>query len=155
MKVKYRLGIKSYSGKADGLVYANFANRGVVIGKMPAVGREPTEHNIMIGERSRKIATLYKEVSDAYKQDLELYTYKMYNLEDYRERIAGNKYSTFCKLIWSAVKDSQDPLDLDSVTTHGITNDNCSQIISVKVAVEKGYLPQVDGYEELTSTIKI
>ena len=97
MKVKYKLGIKSYSGQADGLVYANFASRGVVIGKMPSIAREPTKQNLIIGNRSRMIANIYQSVSTAFKQNLELYTYKMYKLEEYQERISGNKYSTFCK----------------------------------------------------------
>ena len=153
MKVKYRLGIKSYSGQTDGLVYANFASRGVVIGKMPSVGREPTEQNTIIANRSRMIAKIYQSVSSAYKQALEVYTYKMYNLEEYQERISGNKYSTFCKLIWAAVKNSQDPLDLESLTTNGHTLDNCSQVESIKIAVGNGYLPEFLGYEELTAEI--
>ncbi len=153
MKVKCRLGIKSYSGQLDGLVYANFASRGVIIGKMPSVGREATEQNVLIANRSRMIANIYQSVSPAYKQDLELYTYKMYNLEEYQERISGNKYSTFCKLIWAACKHAQNPLDLESLITNGLTLDNCSQIKSIKVAVENGLLPEVLGYEELLAEI--
>ncbi len=153
MKVKYRLGVKSYSGKVDGLVYANFASRNVVIGKMQSAGRPATEQNILIGNRSRMIAQIYKDISPAYKQNLELYTYKMYNLEEYQERIAGNKYSTFCKLIWRAIGDSENPLDLEAIIIHGLTLDKCLQIKSIKEVVINGYLPEVPGYEELTAEI--
>lgn len=153
MKVKCRLGIQSYSGQADGLIYANFASRGVVIAKMPSVGREATEQNHLIANRSQMISTIYKNVSLAYKQDLELYTYKMYNLEEYQERISGNKYSTFCKLIWAACQQEENPLDLESLITNGLTLENCSQIKSLKVVVENGFLPEVNGFEELLAEI--
>ncbi len=153
MKVKYRLGVKSYSGKADGLIYANFASRNVVIGKMPSVKRQATEQNILIGNRSRMIAQIYEKVSSAYKQDLELYTYKLYSLEDYQERIAGNKYSTFCKLIWAALEDKENPLDIDDLIINGLSSENCSKIKSLQTAIINEYLPEVPGYEELTADI--
>lgn len=154
MKAKFQYGIKSFSGKVDGMSYANYASRGVVIGRMMPENRKNTTNNVEMGNKLIKISNLYEAVTAAYKQDLELYSLKMYKLKPYRNRIAGNKFSTFVKMIWAASKDPDSPLDIMSLTTDDLEVGSYSQIETVKAAVENGYLPQVDGYEELEASAR-
>lgn len=71
----------------------------------------------------------------------------------YQEGIAGNRFSTFVKMIWNASKDSENPLDLLSLSVDDLQVDAYTQISSVKVAVENGYLPKVLDYEHYDSAI--
>ena len=153
MKVKFRYGIKNYSGKLDELVYASYDSRNVVIGRMLPRFSELTPQNIAIKTNANIIAEFYRAVSDAFKQDLELYTMKLYKTKAYRDRIAGNKYSTFNKLIYASTKDASNPLDITSLSTDDLSMGVYSQLENVKTCVENGYLPEVDGYEELTASI--
>ena len=154
MRAKFQYGIKSYSGTVDGINFANYASRNVVIGRMVPENRTITAANVEMGNKMIKISNLYEACTDAYKQDLELYTLKMYKLKPYRNRIAGNKFSSFVKMIWAASKDPANPLDIMSLTTDDLEVGSYSQIETVKAAVENGYLPKVDGYEELDASAR-
>lgn len=152
MKLKLRLPFKNFSGTLDELNYASYGDRGTIVRMLP-VNRELTEQNEVIGSRASKIASFYAGVSDGFKQDLELYTLKMYNLKEFRNRIAGNKYSTFNKLMWAASKALTNPVDLDSLSVDDLSMGSYNTINTVKDIVDNGFLPKVDGYEELTATI--
>ncbi len=153
MKVKFRFGIKSYSGTVDDFNYANFPDRNVVIGRMVPESREITTQNEVIGNTSNKIAQFYSQVSSAYKQDLELYSLKLYKQKEYQGQLAGNKYSSFTKIMWAASKDPDLPVNLDALNIDDANLGSYDNILTVKTAVEKGYLPKIDGYEELTANI--
>ncbi len=153
MKVKFKYGIRSYSGALDDLVYANYADRDVVIGRMLPRNHEITAQNIAMGSKAIALSTIYAEVSDGFKEDLAAYLKKMYQLKEYRGKIKGNTYTTFVKMMWGASKDSENPLDIESLSVDDLALGAYTQIENVKVAVENGYLPKVTGYEEYTKSI--
>lgn len=153
MKVKFKFGIKSYSGTLDDLVYANYADRSVVVGRMLAENRELTEQNVTMGSRMSIISAVYGAASNDFKEDLAKYAKKMYKLKEFSKRIAGNSYSVFTKVIWNASKDTENPLDIDTLTVDDLEMGSLTQISDVKTIVENGYLPVVDGYETYQSSI--
>ena len=77
----------------------------------------------------------------------------MYNLSDFKDRIRGNKYSTFVKMIWGASKVTNNPIDIDSLSVDDLQLGSYSVFDTVKDAVDNGFLPKVDGYENLTATL--
>lgn len=153
MKVKFRFGIKSYSGTLDELCYVNYEDRSVVIGRMLPENREVTAQNLSIGSKMVKIAEFYSGVSDDFKSDLKAYAKKMYKLKAYSKGLAGNSYTTFIKMLWKASESIEDPIDLDSLSIDDLLLGSYSVIGSVKVAVENGFLPNVEGYEDYTNNI--
>ncbi|MBI9032553.1 hypothetical protein JEZ13_11215 [bacterium] len=153
MKVKFRFGIKSYSGTLDELVYANYADRSIVIGRMLPKFEELTPQNISIQSKASLIANLYEAISDDFKADLTSYTKKMYKLKAFKDKLRGNAYSTYVKMIYSAANDTENQLDIDSLSADDLALGVYSQINSVQVAVENGYLPKVKGYEDYTNTL--
>ena len=153
MKVKFRFGIKSYSGTLDELNYANFEDRSVVIGRMLPANRELTEQNVTMGNKMNKIGEFYAGISDAFKADLKAYAKKMYNLKAYKKGIAGNTYSTFVKLLWEASKLDENPISIEALSVDDLLIGSYAVFDSVKVAVENDLLPKVDGYEDLTNSI--
>ncbi len=153
MKVKFKYGIKSYSGTLDDMVFANFEDRNVVIGRMLPADREATPQNEIIASNSRIISTFYKSLSAAYKQDLTEYAKKMFNLKAYSNRVAGSGYSVFNKIIWAANDDTGNPLDISSLSADDIVAGTYPQIDTIKAAVENGYIPMVGGYEEFNNPL--
>lgn len=153
MKVKFRFGIKSYSGTLDELNYANFEDRSVVIGRMLPANREITAQNLTMGSRLTKISQLFAGVSEGFKADLTAYAKKMYKLKAYRKGVAGNKFSTFTKMIWEASKDTSSPLGIDSLSVDDMLLGSYSQISTVKDAIDNGYLPKVEDYESYSNPI--
>lgn len=154
MKAKFKYGIKSYSGTLDGLNYANYAQSGVVIGRMVPENRRITDNNVSIGQKMIKISNLYEAVSELYKEDLTAYARKMFRLKAYRKNIAGNGYGVFVKMLWAASKDSESALDLLSLSVDDLEIGAYSKIDSVKEAVENGYLPKVKDYEVFVNSAK-
>lgn len=150
MKVKFRFGIKNYSGTLDQLNYADFGDRGC-IARMLSDSRETTAQNEEIKQKSQYIVEFYRLISDEFKQDLALYTMKMYNLKENRTKIAGNRYSTFVKLMWAVSKLENGAIDLSSLSIDDAVIGSYENFSTVKAAVENGYLPVVPGYEELTA----
>lgn len=154
MKATFKYGIKGYSGTFDSVNYANYKRSGVVIARMLPADREITEHNVSMGEKAKKISTLYAGTSDAYKKDLAGYSKKMFRLKPFKNKIAGNGYSVFIKILWAAMKDDEESFDLSSISVDDLEMDACSKIRSVKIAVENGFLPKVANYEAYNSVIK-
>ncbi len=153
MKVKFRFGIKSYSGTLDELVYANYADRSIVIGRMLPKFEELTPQNISIQSKASIIANLYEAISDDFKTDLTSYTKKMYKLREFKDKLRGNAYSTYVKMIYGAANDTETPLDIESLSPDDLSLGVYAKIDNVKTAVENGYLPKVRGYEDYTNTL--
>ena len=153
MKVKFRFGIKSYSGTLDELNYANYEDRSVVIGRMLPTNREMTAQNENLGSKSSKISDFYLGTSDGYKADLKAYAKKMYNLKAYKNKLAGSGYTAFIKMMWAASQIVTNPIDIDSLSIDDLSMGSYNDISSVKTAIDKGFLPKVDGYEDYTNSI--
>ncbi len=147
MKVKFKYGIKSFSGTLDGLVYSNYESRDVVIGKLYS-DQTLTSQNHAIGNSMKNIASVYALTNDAFKDDLTIYAVKLYNQPEYYGKLAANKYSMFCKAVYNICNNN------DSVNISSFSVDDLSVgglMTNVKGLVEAGYLPEVDGYEDLTN----
>ncbi len=153
MKVKFRYGIKSYSGTLDELVFAAYEDRNVVIGRELPSGFERQAQHDVIANYSVKLGEFYRGLSEGFKSDLAAYSKQMYNLKAYSKKIAGSGYSVFVKMIWAASKDANSPVDVMSLSVDDISAGAYSMIESVKVAVDNGYLPLVEDYEVYTNTL--
>lgn len=147
MIVKFQYGIKSYSGTLDGINYANYNERDVVVGRMIPQNREVTAAHILMGQKMIKISNLYEATTALYKADLLAYSKQMFKLKAFKGKLAGNGYSVFVKMIWAASKSPDNPLDIMSLTVDDLEVGSYSQIETVKAAIENGLLPKVEGYE--------
>lgn len=147
MKIKFKYGIKSFSGLFDEMIFANYQRDKVVIGRMYNPSPKITENNWTMGAKMQGISKIWGATSPAYKKDFKVYSYKMFGLPMFDGKVSGNGFSAFVKAMWGASKDTENPLDLLSLSLDDLEVDAYLQIKSVKVCVENGYLPVVDGYE--------
>lgn len=153
MKATFKYGIKSFSGTIDDLNFANYRSRGITIARQVPVSRRITDQNIVMGESMKRISAVYNATSEYFKKELTYYTLRLYNTKEYQEGLAGNRFSTFVKMIWNASKDLEKPLDISSLSVDDLEIGAYEQIGSVKVAVENGFLPKVNNYEIFDSSI--
>jgi hypothetical protein len=153
MKIKFKYGIKSFSGLFDEMIFANYERDKVVIGRMYNPSPRVTENNTLMGTIMQNITKLWAASSETYKKDCKNYAYKMFGLPMFDGKISGNGFSVFVKILWAASKDTENPLDLMALSVDDLEVEAYSQIESVKVCVENGYLPVVDGYEAYNSKI--
>lgn len=153
MKIKFKYGIKSFSGLFDEMIFANYERDKVVIGRMYNPSPRVTQNNEFMGTVMQNITKLWDAVSQAYKKDCKNYAYKMFGLPKFDGKVSGNGFSVFVKIIWAASKDPENPLDLMALSVDDLEVGAYTQIESVKVCVENDYLPVVDGYEAYDSEI--
>lgn len=152
MRVKFKYGIKSFSGTLDELTYANYESVNIVIGRKKLVSGD-SEHKRDFGEIAIEISKLYRELSTGFMDDLRAYAKKMYRLKAFSDKIPGNAYSVFHKMMRSAIKDPESPIDVGNIYTGNILPGQYSRVNTIKEAVENGHLPVVPGYEEYIHVI--
>jgi len=153
MKVKFKYGIKSFSGTHDEMVFANYENFGVVIGRMMPEKRELTENQILMGNRLGKISSLWNLVSSGYKEDMIAYAVKFSLLPERTGTVGVNAFSIFVKAIYAASKSETNPLHIDSINADDLEMGSYDMIDNVVDMVDAGFLPVVSGYELLTTSI--
>ena len=147
MRVTFKNMVHSYSGKCDGLVY--YYNRKFhreIVRQLPVF--KATQQNNRFGEIAANLKAL--EISAGYKNDLRMYT-ELYSSrrENWKNPVSG-WYNVFMKLMWAMSKDMG--LDLKTLTREQIETEQLP-CITVKSAVEAGYLTEVRDYQNLTHQI--
>lgn len=147
MKVEYKYGIKSYSGKLDELVFSNYKSRDVVVARVYDPSQKVTENNHKMGQAMRNIAAIYKLTPESYKDQLSAYSVLMFDLEEFSGKIAGNKMTVFFKMMWAWANAYGGVDFLLSISTDdysiGAYDDDLGTIAT---AVNNGFLPVVEGF---------
>lgn len=143
MKVKFRFGIKSYSGTVDEMTYSNYESRDVVIARMYNPSQVVTANNVAMGNKMIKIGEFYQDVEPLYKADLESYATKMFNLPAFQGKLSGNKFSVFVKLLWAASKAATNPIAIDSISIDDASLGSYPTIETISAAIAAGLLPDV------------
>lgn len=151
MKIKFKYGIKSFSGLFDEMIFANYERDKLVIGRMYNPSPRVSENNEIMGTIMQNISKLWTGISLAYKKDCKRYAYKMFGLPEFDGKISGNGFSVFVKILWAASKGPEPQLDLMHLSVDDLELDAYQQIRTIKDCVENGYLPVVDGYEAYSS----
>jgi hypothetical protein len=146
MKVKFKYGIKSYSGTLDDLVYANYKKCNMVIGRR-LVEREDTDQNRIIGNGGVKISSIYKLLREEYKQDLAKYAKRRGELESSQGKLVANRFMVFVKLCYAACQGMNHSSDVASLSLDDFSIS--VGLMNVKSAIEAGYLEEIDSYDDL------
>lgn len=154
MKVKFKYGIKSFSGTHDELVFANYEDYGVVIGRMLPRSGEPTPNQEMMGKRLSILGGLWNScVSAGYKADLAVYAQKYSLLPERSGSVGVNAFSVFVKAVYAAYNDVSTNFEIEDMTCDDLQIDAYPYLDNVADMVDNGFLPEVFGYELLTASI--
>jgi hypothetical protein len=149
MKVNMMKPFRSFSGTMDELVYSAF-NEGYICFSRDYVIPAATAQNETVGDIATNLGVVYDSFDSGWIDDLKTYTRR------YGNDVLGKKkrhpafYALYSKMWWAVNKD--DPtIDLKTVTFADISLIGIS-IQTVKEAIDYGYLPKVNKYDDLTHT---
>ena len=144
MKVKFKYGIRTYSGKLDDLVFCRCYNDTVCIARKYVYPRF-SEQIVSI---SHNLATIWENGSSEFKAQLELYA-KLNETENVPDdQWAPNSYTLWIEVMYNWAADNN--VDLDSLTIEEFAVMGTA-VRTVKNCVLNGYLKPVTGYDMMTA----
>jgi len=149
MKVKFKYGIKSYSGTLDEMTYGSYNDGDVCIGRK-YVKPETTDNNLLMGDIMQNLADVYKKSSEFYRNDLYLFSRRNAKQNVPKGRIAPNGYALFLAMMYAWAADNPSTVDLLTIDIEDIQS-TTAPVNRVADAIDNGYLPRVREYSDLIS----
>lgn len=144
MRVRYKYGIKTMSGKLDDLVHLALNKKRVGFGRifvMPKI----TEHNITFGGIATNLAAIWTACSDEFKEDLKGYTVQRVPYYSAEQVPAYANYANFIKFLYNFARDDDD-IDLSDATKSELETAGCPMTVSEIISA--GLLPKVANSDE-------
>lgn len=149
MKVKFKYGIRTYSGTVDEMTYGSYRKGRVCIGRRYVIPKA-TAQNVTFGEGGSNLAKIWRAASADYKADFKRYA-ELYG----QHVVKGNKlpptsYGLFIKAMNNWAKNEQPPVELGVMQIEDVSTLG-APINTVTSCVESGFLPSVPGHADLDS----
>ena len=151
MKVKFKYGIRTFSGTLDEMTYGSYRNGAVCIGRRWVYPKLNDQHTTM-GERMKNLSKVYSGASAGFKEDLVTYTVKNGRENVPKTKLVPSPYAIFIKMMFAWSKASGGLIDLASVTLEDIQS-STGGAKNIAEAVENGHLRAVSGWDTLTTSI--
>lgn len=156
MKIKFRWGIKTFSGYGDDMVYESCLNSKVCIGRdytYPKI----TENNHQVGAVGKNLGIVFNNVNPAYAQDLKTYRERYRQLgiprNPFKRKPVAGPYSLFIKMMYNWLDSDPEHVNLTAVTIADIVALD-ADVCTIKRAIDAGFLPMVPVYDDLTAAIQ-
>jgi len=151
MKVKFKYGIKTYSGTVNDMTYGSFRKGNVCIGRN-YVYPKLTENNIQKGKIVRNLALVYHDASEFYIDDLKTYAERNGSQNTPKDKLIPTAFALFLKMMYNWYESDPEHIDLTTVTVADIVAME-AEVETIAGAVEAGFLPYISIYEDLTAEI--
>ncbi len=151
MKVKFKFGIRTYSGTIDGMTYGSYRDDKLCIGREWVIPT-PTAQNTEVGSVGANLAVLWAAASNEYKADFKTYSGKYATEKVPDTQLGPTGYALFNKAMWAWAEDEGPTVDLKTVTIEDIGTLG-GKVASVAACATNGYLPAVTGSGDLDSPI--
>ena len=114
---------------------------------------EKTEQNTKMGKCMRNSANIYRHGKTAWRSQMKEYAKKYSDLGVRHEKLkarANSAAATTYLMLWNWTEDMAN-IEFDSLTEEDFAV-SLTKVINIRSAVENGYLPAVEGWEQMTST---
>lgn len=151
MKVIFKYGIKTFSGTVNNMVYGSYKKGTLCYGR-DYVKPKLTENNIQKGKIMRNLASVYKNASSAYKQDLGIYADR-YAVKAPQDKLPPNGYALFIKMMFAWLESDPEHVDLTTVAIADIVAAD-APVRTIAGAITEELLPLVRLFADLTSDIQ-
>ncbi len=152
MKVKFKYGIKTYSGTVDEMVYGSYRHDNLCIGR-EYVYPTLTANNHLKGTITKNLADVWSKVDEDYNAD-----FKAYCLRNGQENVAPDAlipsaFSMFLKMMFAWQESDPEHVDLTEVTIADIVALD-ADVRTVARAVTAEFLPSIEDASDLTHDIQ-
>lgn len=151
MKVKFKYGIKTYSGLADEMVYGSYRDDNLCIGRV-YVYPTLTENNHNKGKILTNLASVYRAAAETYITDLKRYATLNGQENVPKNQLVPSSFSMFLKMMYAWYASDPTHVDLETVTVADIVSGD-ADVRNISRAVEAAFLPLVSTYEDLNHNI--
>ena len=152
MKVRFKYGIKTYSGLIDDMVYGSYRHHKLCIGR-EYVYPTLTPNNTHIGDCMKNLAIVFKSAVAGYKADFKTYSQRNGEENVPYNQLIPNGFSCFIKMMFAWQKSDPLHIDLTAVTAADIVTLD-ADVINVERAIDAGYLPHISNYDDLNTDIQ-
>ena len=152
MKVKFKYGIKTYSGKVDEMVYGSFRHDNLCISR-EFVYPTLTEDNHLKGSMLKNLALVYHDADEDYVADLKTYSYRNGQSNVPKDKLVPTAFSMFLKMMYAWYETDPEHVDLTTVTVADIVTMD-ADVRTLARAVAAGFLPYITVYDDLTHGIQ-
>jgi hypothetical protein len=147
MNVKFKYGIRTYSGTIDEMVYGSYRKHRLCIGRQYVYPRLTT-NNEKLGTIAGNLRLLWDEFSTGWKNDLATYALRNGSENVPKTRLIPSRYALYVKMMYAWAKDDPSHIDLTTLNAEDLASLG-TPIATVKAAIESGYLPMVKSYGDL------
>ncbi|MFA5499329.1 MAG: hypothetical protein WCX83_03670 [Candidatus Cloacimonas sp.] len=147
MRVRYKYGIKTMSGKLDDLVHVAMNKKRVGFGRIFVMPRI-TEHNMLFAATGTNLADIWATCSEQFKEDLKGYTVQRIPHYTAEQVPAYANYANFVKFLYNYAK-SDGAVDLSEITKGQLETAGCPMTVSEIIAA--GLLPKVANGDDYTN----
>lgn len=151
MKVKFKYGIKCYTGTVDGMTYGAYKKGNLCIGRT-YVYPTLTENNHNKGKIATNLAGVYNAAAETYIADLKLYALRNGQENVPKDRCVPTSFSLFMKMMYGWYDSDPTHVDLETVTVADIVSGD-ADVRNISRAVEAGFLPAISVWEDLNHNI--
>lgn len=151
MKVKFKYGIRTYSGTVDEMVYGSYRKGKLCIGREYVYPRLTT-NNEKLGTIAGNLRLLWDEFSTGWKNDLATYALRNGTENVSKTKLIPSRYALYVKLMYAWAKDDPTHVDLTSLNGEDLVSLG-TPIATVKAAIESGYLAPVADFSDLIQVI--
>lgn len=150
MKVTFKYGIKTYSGTIDEMTYGSFRDDNLCIGRK-YVSPTLTANNTLRGTIIKNLADVYSSLSSGYRDDLKTYAAK--NISNVpKDKLPPTAFAIWMKMMYLFAELDEGHIDLSTVTYSDLQTLG-ADIDTIALAVENGYLANVEGADALVATM--
>jgi len=151
MKVKFKFGIKTYSGTVNDMTYGSYRNGNLCIGR-EYVYPKITANNTEKGAIVRNLAKQYHLLNPDYLADLKTYAERNGQENVPKTKLIPTAFALFLKMMYAWYESDPEHIDLSEVTLEDTVSAD-ADVRTIARAVEAEYLPYVSVYDDLTSGI--
>ncbi len=151
MKVKFKYGIRTYSGTVDEMVYGSYRKHRLCIGRQYVYPRL-TVNNENLGRIAGNLRLLWDEFSAGWKADLTTYSLRNGTENVPKTRLIPGRYALYVKMMYAWAEDDPSHIDLATINAEDLASLG-TPISTVKNAIDNGYLAPVKVFSDLIQTM--
>jgi hypothetical protein len=151
MKVKFKYGIKTYTGTVDNMTYGSYRSGNICIGRV-YVYPTLTENNHNKGLAAKNLASVFHNASEGYIDDLKLYAMRNGQENVPKTSLIPSAFALFLKMMYAYYASDPTHVDLTTITVEDIVSAD-ADVRTIARAVEADFLPYISVYEDLTNGI--
>ena len=146
MKLTYKYGIRSMSGKLDDLVHMAYNKGRVAVARVFVYPTLVQQHQ-NFGAIAKNIAVIWGVCSSAFKNDMIEYTRQRIGYYSAQQVPAYSNYSHFVKFLYAYLA-ANPTIDLTQITKGELELDGCPT--NVADIIDQELLPKIDDPTDLT-----